>query len=129
MSMPEMPTPERMAAVVDAYVAGFSAGDVEALVALFADDATVEDPVGTPLKRGRDEIRAFYAESVATGAKLELLGDPRCAADFVAFPFAVKLDWDGRRTVIEVIDTFRIDAAGKIAEMRAFFGPANMKSA
>ena len=124
-----MPAPEIMAAAVHAYVDGFERGDANALAALFADDATVEDPVGTPLKRGREEIRAFYAQSVATGAKLELLGEPRCAGDYVAFPFAVKLDWQGNRSVIEVIDTFRFDAAGKITEMRAFFGPANMKSA
>ncbi len=124
-----MPAAEVMVAAVHAYVDGFARGDAEALVALFADDATVEDPVGTPPKRGREEIRAFYALSVATGAKLELLGEPRCAGDYVAFPFAVKLEWQGRRQVIEVIDTFRFDEAGRITEMRAFFGPANMKSA
>ena len=124
-----MPSAEHMTAVVYAYVAGFAAGDLEALVSLFAEDATVEDPVGTPLKRGLAQVRAFYAQSLATGAKLELLGDPRCAGDYAAFPFAVKLEWDGSRQTIEVIDTFRFDADGKIAEMRAFFGPANMKSA
>lgn len=124
-----MPTPEQMVAAVHAYVDGFEQGDLDAIVGLFADDATVEDPVGTPPKRGLAEIRPFYAGSLATGAKLELLGDPRCAADYVAFPFAVKLEWDGRRQIIEVIDTFRFDEAGKITEMRAFFGPANMKSA
>ncbi len=124
-----MPTPEQMVAAVHAYVDGFEQGDLDAIVGLFADDATVEDPVGTPPKRGLAEIRPFYAGSLATGAKLELLGDPRCAGDYVAFPFAVKLEWDGRRQIIEVIDTFRFDEAGKITEMRAFFGPANMKSA
>ena len=124
-----MPSTEQMTAAVHAYVAGFEAGDTEAIVALFAADATVEDPVGTPPKQGTDAIRQFYAGSIVTGAKLELLGDPRCAGDYVAFPFAVKLEWQGRKQVIEVIDTFRFDADGKIAEMRAFFGPANMKSA
>ncbi|MBU6269030.1 MAG: nuclear transport factor 2 family protein [Sphingomonadales bacterium] len=124
-----MPDCDAMVAVVHAYIDGFARGDGDALAALFAQDATVEDPVGTPPKRGIDEIRAFYAASVATGATLELLGEPRCAGDSVAFPFAVKLEWQGRRQVIEVIDTFRFDAAGKIAEMRAYFGPANMKSA
>ena len=120
---------ETMVAVVHAYVDGFERGDLDALVSLFAPDATVEDPVGTPPRRGIDEIRDFYAVSIATGAKLELLGEPRCAADYVAFPFAVKLEWQGKRQVIEVIDTFRINDDGKITEMRAFFGPANMKSA
>ena len=124
-----MPSAEDMTAVVHAYVAAFDAGNSNAAADLFAEDATVEDPVGTPLKHGRAEILEFYSVSRATGAKLELLGEPRCAGDYVAFPFAVKLDFGGHKSVIEVIDTFRIDADGKIAEMRAFWGPANMKPA
>jgi steroid Delta-isomerase len=124
-----MPDATQMTAVVHAYVDGFARGDADALADLFAEGATIEDPVGTPIKRGRAEIREFYAFSTTTGAKLELLGDPRCAGDCVAFPFAVKLDFGGQKSVIEVIDTFRIDANGKITEMRAFWGPANMKSA
>lgn len=121
-----MPDAEQMTAVVHAYIDGFERGDAEAIAALFAEDATVEDPVGTPLKRGKAEIREFYGFSIATGARLELLGAPRCAGDHVAFPFRVKLEFEGQSSTIEVIDTFRIDAGGKIAEMRAFWGPANM---
>ena len=124
-----MPTTEQMVAAVHAYVDGFARNDPAAIAALFADDATVEDPIGTPIKRGKAEISEFYTGSMSTGAKLELLGDPRCAGDYVAFPFAVKLEFGGQKTVIEVIDTFRIDDHGKIAEMRAYWGPANMKSA
>lgn len=124
-----MTSPEHMMATVHAYVDAFARGSVDAVVALFAEDASVEDPVGTPPKRGISDIRAFYEGSMATGAKLELLGEPRCAADHVAFPFAVRLDWQGRHQIIEVIDTFRFDEAGKIVEMRAFFGPDNIKSA
>lgn len=124
-----MPTPEQMTSVVHAYVAGFASGDVEAIVNLFAEDGTVEDPVGTDIRRGHQAIREFYGFSMATGARLELLGDPRCAADYVAFPFAVLLDWQGQKSRIEVIDTFRINDSGKIAEMRAFWGATNMKSA
>lgn len=124
-----MPSTEQMIAAVHAYVDGFARGDAAAIGALFADDATLEDPVGTSIKRGKAEILEFYTGSMATGAKLELLGDPRCAADYVAFPFAVKLDWGGQRSTIEVIDTFRCDVNGKIIEMRAFWGLANMKPA
>jgi steroid Delta-isomerase len=123
-----MPTTEQKLAVVHGYVAAFEAGSADAVIALFDEDATVEDPVGTPIKRGHDAIREFYATSMATGAKLELLGPPRCAADYVAFPFNVKLQWGGQTSVIEVIDTFRLNDAGKITEMRAYWGPENMKS-
>lgn len=124
-----MPSTDQMTAAVHAYIAGFANSDPAAIAALFADDATVADPLGTPVKRGKGEILEFYTGSMATGAKLELLGDLRCAGDHVAFPFAVKLEFGGQTSVIEVIDTFRIDDAGKIAEMRAFWGPANIKSA
>lgn len=124
-----MPTTQQKLAAVRGYVAAFDAGSGEAAVALFANEATVEDPVGTPIKRGHPEILEFYSGAMATGAKLELLGDPRCAADYVAFPFTVTLEWGGQKSLIEVIDTFRLDDEGKITEMRAYWGPENMKSA
>ena len=122
-----MITDEHKNATVHAYVQGFADADPAAIADLFAEDATIEDPVGTPIKAGKVAIREFYTFSTTTGAKLELLGDPRCAGDSVAFPFAVKLNHDGAQMVIEVIDTFRFDDAGKVTEMRAFWGPGNVK--
>lgn len=122
-----MITDEHKIATVQAYIDGFARADAAMIADLFADDATVEDPIGTPIRRGKAEIREFYTYSTSTGARLELLGDPRCAGDSVAFAFAVKLEHEGQRSVIEVIDTFRFDDAGKVVEMRAFWGPGNVK--
>lgn len=124
-----MPTTEQKLAAVHGYVDAFARGDAEAVVALFAADASVEDPLGTPVKRGHAEIRDFYTGSMATGATLELVGEPRCAADYVAFAFVVKLAWQGAAMAIDVIDTFRLNDEGKITEMRAYWGPENMKAA
>ena len=124
-----MPTPEAMTAVVHAYVEAFARGDAAMVAALFADDASVEDPVGTPPRRGKAAIAEFYRASMATGAKLTLDSPVRAAADHAAFAFHVDLDWDGVRQRIDVIDLFRFDAVGKITEKRAFFGPANMGKA
>ena len=118
---------EHKIATVHDYVDGFARADAAMIADLFADDATIEDPIGTPIRRGKTEIREFYTYSTSTGARLELLGDPRCAGDSVAFAFAVKLEHEGQRSVIEVIDTFRFDDAGKVVEMRAFWGPGNVK--
>ena len=122
-----MITDEHKIATVQAYIDGFARADAAMIADLFADDATVEDPIGTPIRRGKAEIGEFYTYSISTGAKLELLGDPRCAGDSVAFAFAVKLEHEGQRSVIEVIDMFRFDNAGKVVEMRAFWGPGNIK--
>ena len=121
-----MPDPAQMYAAVEAYVAAFEAGDADAVAALYAEDCTVEDPIGSPIHRGREAVRAFYAQSMATGAKLKLEGPVRVAGDYAAFPFSVHLDFGGGPKRIDVIDTFRFDQAGKVVEMRAFWGPANM---
>lgn len=121
-----MPTAEQMEAAVHAYVEAFAKADPELAVAIFAEDATVEDPVGSPLKRGHIEIREFYQASMATGAKLILDGPVRVAQDHAAFAFHVPLHFEGKDMEIHVIDTFAFDAEGKVREMRAYFGPGNM---
>ena len=85
-----MPTPEQMTAAVHAYVDAFDKGDPELAVAIFAVDAVIEDPIGTPPKCGHDAIREFYQMSMATGAKLVLDGPVRVGADHAAFAFHVR---------------------------------------
>jgi steroid Delta-isomerase len=121
-----MPTPEQMEAAVHAYVEAFDKGDPELAVAIFAADGVIEDPVGTPLKAGQEEIRAFYTATMATGAKLVLDGPIRVATDHAAFAFHAALHMDGQDLEVHVIDTFAFNADGKVREMRAFFGPGNM---
>ncbi|WP_254287501.1 nuclear transport factor 2 family protein [Sphingomonas liriopis] len=115
-----------MEAAVRAYVAAFDAGSADDVAALYAADATVEDPIGAPIHHGRAAIRAFYAGAMQTGAKLRLDGPVRIAGDYAAFAFSVHLEYDGARRRIDVIDTFRFNAANEVVEMRAFWGPANM---
>lgn len=111
---------------VEAYIAAYNCGDLAAILDVFADDATVEDPVGSPLLVGKDAIATLMGQGVAMRARLALLGAVRCAGDYAAFPFAVTFEGDRGPARIEVIDIFRFNAAGKVAEMRAFFGPENM---
>jgi steroid delta-isomerase len=121
-----MPDPVKMEAAIHAYVAAFEAGSADQVAALYAKDATVEDPVGAPLHRGREAVRAFYAESMKTGAKLTLEGPVRIIGDHAVFPFSVHLNYDGGPKRIDVIDTFRFNEANEVVEMRAFWGPTNM---
>lgn len=115
-----------MTAVVQRYVAALNAGDLDGIVALFADDATVEDPVGSEPRRGRAAIRAFYANSLKLPLTVELTQEVRAVADEAAFAFTVGFEYQGRKTVIAPIDHFRFDAAGKVVSMRALFGEKNI---
>jgi len=121
-----MATLEQMIAAVHGYVDAFDKGDPEAVVALFAPDAIVEDPIGTPPKVGHEAIREFYAASMQTGAKLRLEGPIRLATEYAAFAFRVELTMEGKSLTVDVIDTFKFNADGKVTEMRAYFGPSNM---
>ena len=121
-----MNTVEHMTAVVQRYVAALNAGDLDGIVALFADDATVEDPVGSEPRRGRAAIRAFYANSLKLPLTVELTQEGRAVADEAAFAFTVSFEYQGRKTVIAPIDHFRFAAAGKVVSMRALFGEKNI---
>lgn len=121
----QIPSNEQMIAAVHAYVDGFAREDAAAVVALFAEDAVVEDPVGGEIRRGRAEFAEFFAGTVGSGAKLTLDGPIRLGPDYAAFPFHVDLIWDGTRMRIDVIDVFRFASSGKISHMQAFFGESN----
>ena len=116
---------QHMQATVERYIAGFAAGDSDEIVELFAAQATVEDPVGSEPKRGRDEIAEFYQGAVSTGAQLRLDGPVRSAGNTAAFPFSVSIGGEPPQR-LHVIDTFRFDDDGKVVEMRAVWGPANI---
>jgi steroid delta-isomerase len=121
-----MATTEHITACVHAYIAGFSAGDAEAVVALFALDATVQDPIGSETLHGHEAIRGFYLRAMAMGAKLFLDGPIRAAANHAAFAFHAEVEAQGAHMRIDIIDVFAFDEAGSITSMRAFWSPENM---
>ena len=121
-----MLTPEHIQQTADQYVDAINAGDVSAVMALYADDAAVEDPAGTEPKRG-DEILQLYTNALSGGAKVELTGPVRISAKAAAFPLRVEIcGAGGQVTTIEDILILEFNPAGKVAKMTAHWGPADM---
>ena len=101
----------------------------EEWMALFADDAIIEDPIGaSPLDpegkghRGRDAISAFWDLTIA---HVQLTFDIRssyAAGNEVANVGMItsKLA-DGTTITVEGVFTYRVDAAGKIVALRAYW--------
>ena len=110
-------------AVVNEYVRAFEEADIAIIRNIYAADATVEDPVGTELHRGLDAVCKFYEAALGSGAKLALTGTPRCSGNAVAFPFQVRMPG----MVVDIIDVFEFNDAGKIVSMRAYWGPDNIQ--
>lgn len=117
---------EQYRQVVADYLRMMSEGDWQGVAALYAEDATVEDPVGSEPLRGIGAVTDFYRRAVETGARLHLDGPVRVAGREAAFPFHAEVKADGGTLHIHVIDVFRFNDAGKIVSMRAFFGEDNI---
>jgi steroid delta-isomerase len=65
-----MPDADAIRTTIEQYLARFSADDREGWLDLWADGATMEDPVGSPLRTGREEIGAFYDQGTSTADKV-----------------------------------------------------------
>jgi steroid delta-isomerase len=107
---------------VATYIEAFDKADLDMIRNLFATDATVEDPVGTPIHQGTEAIATFYKSAFDMGVKLELNGKPRCAGNSVAFNFDVVMT--GMK--ISPIDVFELNTEGKVQSMRAYWSADNM---
>jgi steroid delta-isomerase len=117
-----------MKAVLQAYLDGLNAGNADAVLGLFADDGTVEDPVGLKVHSGRTAISAFYHHAVGRGAKFSLDAPIRasfCNAAAMAISVDVVIESQLRR--VRIIEVMTFDDAGKIASMRAYFGNSDIE--
>ena len=121
-----MPTQAHMKAALQAYIDGFNADDPDAIMALFAADAVIEDPVGSPLK-SRAEFEAFIRQGVKFGARLKLAAPIRGShGNHAAMVFTVTFVQDGVRYTTNSTDVMTFDAAGKIVRMDGFWGPGDV---
>lgn len=121
-------TAARMRDAMRAYIDAINARDVDAVVALYADNATIEDPVGTTPIGGREAIAAFYAKAVPLGLRLTLSAPVRGShGNAAAMAFEVDAPaLDGRRSIIRVVDVMTFDAEGKFSSMRAYWAPDDL---
>lgn len=116
---------ERIREVVDEYVRLVATGTADEVVALYADGATVEDPVGSDVLTTRDQIRAFYGGLEGLEQETRLLA-VRIAAGEAAFHFEVVTKADGATYTLSPFDVMSFDDDGKISSMRAFWSGDDM---
>ena len=120
-----MPSAEDITKAVNRYLETLSQGRPDDIVALYADDATVEDPVGGELHIGRQAIRGFYGAIENVKAQTEVF-TLRALGNEAAFHWTLTLDFGGSGMRIDIISTMTFDAEGKIASMKAYWGQDNV---
>lgn len=119
-----MPTPDAIRATVNAYLERIAASSATGIVDLYAEGATVEDPVGSAVRTGREEILPHYAGLGASRNTTELL-TLRIAAHEAAVHFRVTSEVNGTAYVFEPIDVMTFDDDARITSMRAFWSASD----
>jgi steroid Delta-isomerase len=121
-----MPSQEAITETVNRYLALVANGKADDVLTLYVADATIEDPIGSDLRRGHDAIREFYAGFQDAKKETEL-AELRISGSEVAFLWHLTLDAGDSRTRISPISTMAFDEDAKITSMRAFWSPSDVQ--
>jgi len=120
-----------------ASMAAVEAHDREAWLALFADDAVVEDPIGPSAfdpegdgHRGIEAIAAFYDNVIAVNESIRftihqsiLCGDEAANVGIIRITFT-----GGSAVEVDGVYIYRRSPEGRIASLRAFWEPEAIRS-
>jgi steroid Delta-isomerase len=121
-----MPSQEAVAQTVNSYLEFVAKGATEDVVALYAADGTIEDPVGSDLKRGHDAIREFYA-AFQDVPKTTELAELRVAGSEATFLWHLTLNTGDSHSRITPISLMTFDDDARITSMRAFWSPSDVQ--
>ncbi|MDN5750254.1 MAG: nuclear transport factor 2 family protein, partial [Pseudonocardia sp.] len=119
-------------AVVTEYYRRLNAGDLDGVVAMFAEDGRIEDPLGQSPAQGHEALRRFFEVTIMQADIRDRIGpmvaahDGRHVAASVTADMINVQDPDGGRVEIEAIMTFQVDGRGRITEARTFWGASDV---
>lgn len=116
---------ERIREVIEAYVDRVARGTTDEVLALYADGATVEDPVGTEVRSTRESIREFYSGLEGLEQEGRLL-TARIAGGQAAFQFELATKAGDQTYTLSPIDVMTFDDDGLITSMKAYWGNDDM---
>jgi len=123
---PAAPQEEKLqhyCAVAKAYIDAVNAKDLEAILACYAEDAEVHDPVGQRDCKGKAALRDFYT-GVITRAQMEIVGPISGSfGPVVATPVRARVPG----LEIDVITVTRFNDLGLVQEYSAYWGPNNIR--
>ena len=116
---------EQIHGVIEQYVARVAAGTTDEILELFAEGATVEDPVGTEVRATREAIREFYAGLEELEQEGHLV-TARVAGGQAAFLFELATKAGDQTYTLAPIDVMTFDDDAKITSMKAYWGDSDM---
>lgn len=116
---------EQAEATVRSYLNLVANGTADEIAALYAENAVLEDPVGSTPLVGRENIRAFYVTLENLKVTTELQTIRTCGGE-AAFQFHIETDTGAGVAILEPLENMKFDEDGQIVSMRAWWGDADM---
>lgn len=127
MSGETTPSAEVLRDTLDAYFAAIAARDPRRIASVFAKDGEIEDPVGSPIRHGRDEVAGLFASGVAAVAshvKIKVLAALPSGNSIAAHWTMTARGKAGREIEAEGIDVLRVDLHGQIVRAEGYWNAA-----
>jgi len=121
-----LPSPSELRATIESYVEMMCQSDIDGIMALYADDATAEDPVGGDVQQGSEAIKNFYSMT-APLLQVELTGPICVAGNECAFPLLAQLTMGDDISYLDATDVLTFNDEGKISRMRAYWNPEELR--
>lgn len=118
---------DNISATVEAYISHLNSGTAEQIADLYADGATVEDPIGAEIRNTRDQLVEFYSIITTMDDRSATLNWTKIAGDTAVFEFTLVTKTSGLAFEITPVDIMVFDENGKIASMRAVWQPTDLK--
>lgn len=124
----EARTPQR---ALERYFAAIASLDPERIAACFRPDGELEDPLGSPIRYGRDEIRDYWDRglcAIATNVEVEVLAVLPSGQSVAGHWQMTAGSASGAIARAEGIDVLRLDDAGLIRRAEGYWDQATFRA-
>jgi steroid Delta-isomerase len=120
---------ETIRSTIRAYQTTFSENDRAAWIALFVEDAILDDPVGTRRVVGHGGLGEFWDEIHAAGhhSYVVPLTTPAVCGLEAAWAFEVHVEAGDVEHVTSIVDVGQFTEDGRIVHNRAFWDPSTVR--
>jgi len=123
-------TAEQVRQVLQDYIRAWTIKDKALLLSLFAEDAVLEDPVGTPPFRGHEGIGKFWDFALSDSSRqiTPRLEEIRACGNqgILRFTMQVRLPDERKGLNLSIIEHAQLNDAGKLIHLRAFWDESSV---
>ena len=125
-------TPDQVKQAMENYIKAWATNDKDLFLSLFADDATWEDPVGTPPFIGKEGVTKFWDfahQGEERSLNPEITQMIACGNEgILRFTMKVRLPEKNQGLDLHAVDHFVLNDQGKVQQARAFWDEHCLKA-